>query len=194
MRREIDPVDMANAFGRRPGAETVAEPLPTMADLRTPAVIAGTVADEKGNFITEASIVLTGDDQPVQSTWPGLRGEFRLWLQPTNRLYSLRVNAGDLSLTLTNFNVRPGTTNLDLIVRRFASLAGKVTAHDGSPLEGVVVQVVSDTQPIEVGFDGFQGEYFSFAAPQGGARRFPELPPDRSPVRPPLGPCPPATP
>lgn len=157
------------------GAQTTALPLPAATDLRTPAVLAGRVTDEKGNFLTGVPVVLLSDGQPNRSVVSGLRGDFRFWLHPTNALYTLTAATNELSLTLTNFALHPGTTNVDLVLRRFASLSGKVTAHDGSPLEGVVVQALGDTRPIQVGWDGFLGEYFHTKI-QASSDRFPELP------------------
>ncbi len=166
------------------GARAIPGALPQRAELAIPTVLAGTIADEKGQLLPGASVTAEQEGQPPARAAADAKGEFRLLLPRIEKAWTLSAFARtadgrDLRLFLTNLVAQAGESRLELKLREFASLSGQVTAFDGTPLETVVVQAVADPPPPARLIGGLRGEYFQLPF---RAESFPELPADAIPV------------
>jgi len=151
--------------------------------LGNPTVLVGKVTDAKGELLS-ASASVEQEGQLAKQANADAKGEVRFLLSNTNTPYTLSAQASTsegrrLNLFLTNLVFQPGETRLDLKLREFASLSGKVVAFDQTPLEAVVVQAITEPPPFALMTNGLLGEYFRLPS---RPESFPELPADATPV------------
>ncbi len=160
------------------------ETIPSGDDLGNPTVLFGRVTDEKGDLLMNASVTLEQEGQPAKQTRVDNKGEFRFLVSQTNSPCSMSARSSStegkqLGLYLTNQVFRSGETRLDLKLREFANLSGKVVAFDGTPLETVVVQAISDPPPFALMTNELVGAYFKLRSQDD---KFPDLTADAVPA------------
>jgi len=162
-------------------------PSPKDADVQLPAVVSGKVLDAKGDPLGGAQVSFKRENEPAINTVANSRGEYRLHVSDPVRPFDLSAllnqQPAPLRLYLTNLVAHLGETNLDLTLREFASLFGKVQSLDQKPLESIMVQAVTHQKLGRVFSEtGFLAEYYQLdSAPSLSSGELPTLPPDRTP-------------
>jgi signal transduction histidine kinase/CheY-like chemotaxis protein/ligand-binding sensor domain-containing protein/protocatechuate 3,4-dioxygenase beta subunit len=158
--------------------------IPSAEELGNPTVLVGKVTDAKGELLMGASVSVEQEGQAHRRTDADAKGEVRFLLSQAANPWTVSARASTpegrrLSLFLTNLVFQPGETKLDLTLREFANLSGRVLAFDQTPLEAVVVQAQSKPPPFALMTNGLLAEYFRLPS---RAESFPELPLDAIPV------------
>ena len=120
--------------------------------LRRHLSITGVVTDADRRAIGNATVELTQEGKSVASGNSEFSGSYWLLIRPeslTNRAAPLQLIArkGDLTCAPTNLSLN-GAEDLNLVLRDFSSLSGRVLAFDESPLPGVVVQALPVNEPL----------------------------------------------
>ncbi|HXP62282.1 MAG TPA: response regulator [Dongiaceae bacterium] len=128
-------------------ARVVAAQLPGRAQLLQPAVIFGTVKDETGKPVPDATIRLRHPGAAISTATSGPDGSYAA----AGRGYdTFDIEAGASDLGTWKLGVacpRGQRTEVNLTLFKAVSIAGRVTAFDGSLIPGVVVQVVRARAP-----------------------------------------------
>ncbi|MGH7967140.1 MAG: two-component regulator propeller domain-containing protein, partial [Limisphaerales bacterium] len=134
--------------GRRDGtlvgnARVVTARLPGAPSAARPAAIFGNVRNEQGNVVTNALINLQRQGQVLCRATCDEHGNYSMALLTDGDTFDFQVTSGDLSNWRRGVLCPPGRrTQLDFTLVEAVSIAGRVTAFDGSLLPNVVVQVV----------------------------------------------------
>jgi len=136
-------------------ARVVKAPLPTSSQLSWPAVLFGKVIDTLGNPLTNATIRALLEDQEIATTQSGPDGTYSMVVRPeqAHRPFDLRTDAGDLGAWVSGVTCSRGERKeVNVTLANAVSVAGKVTAFDGSPIPDVIVQAVrANAPPREAG-------------------------------------------
>ena len=159
----------------------VEEAFPDRSQTRPLLAIFGKVANEKEGPLAGATVTVERDGLVPRTATANLRGEYRLLVEPSELPCRLTASHRTLNLILTNLVVSAGDTNVNLTLREFAQLSGRIAAFDGTPLEAVVVQAVQQFEGtlLEASSEpGFTAEFFAM---DNRLRDFPEIPATRAP-------------
>ena len=159
----------------------VEEAFPDRSQTRPLLAIFGKVANEKEGPLAGATVTVERDGLVPRTATANLRGEYRLLVEPSELPCRLTASHRTLNLILTNLVVSAGDTNVNLTLREFAQLSGRIAAFDGTPLEAVVVQAVQQFEGTLLeasGEPGFRAEFFAM---DNRLRDFPEIPATRAP-------------
>ena len=128
-------------------ARVVAAQLPGRAQLLQPAVIFGTVKDETGKPVPDATIRLRHPGVAISTATSGPDGSY-VAVGRGYDSFDIEAGVGDLGTWKLGVACRRGQrTEVNLTLLKAVSIAGRVTAFDGSLIPGVVVQVVRARAP-----------------------------------------------
>ena len=131
-------------------ARVVEAALPDASKLKPPFVLYCKVLDNSGNSVTNSTIHIFHQGEEVATTQARLDGTYCVTMPPeqTGERFDLQAIAGDLGAWA------PGVANsgderkeVNFILTNGVSIAGKVTAFDGSPIADVIVQAVRAGAP-----------------------------------------------
>ncbi|MGA2658129.1 MAG: response regulator [Verrucomicrobiota bacterium] len=129
-------------------ARVVAAQLPDGAQLRQPTLVFGTVKDETGKPLPNATIRLWRQGAMISTANSGPVGNYSVGLPTEYETFDIEASAGDLGNWRLGAACPQGQrTEVNLTLHRTASIAGRVTAFDGSLIPDVVVQVVRADAP-----------------------------------------------
>jgi signal transduction histidine kinase/CheY-like chemotaxis protein/ligand-binding sensor domain-containing protein len=136
------------------GASVVKARRPTVGQLKLPVFLLGKITDSRGNP-TNATIRLMRQEQQIATTQSGTDGAYSWVLrsEQAEGTFDLQASAGDLGAWVLGVTCSGGERKeVNLTLGSAASIVGKVTAFDGSPLPEVIVQAVhADAPPREAG-------------------------------------------
>lgn len=137
------------------GARVVQAPRPAASQLKLPALLFGKTTDSRGNAPTNATIRLWRGDERIATTESRPDGTYSLVLrsEQAEGAFDIQTEAGDLGAWVLGVVCSAGERKeVNVPLASAARIEGKVTAFDGSAIEGVVVQVVrADAQPRAAG-------------------------------------------
>ena len=139
--------------GRLVRARSQPGELPDGNTLGRPLSISGVITDPDRRAIGNATVELSQEGKIVGSVNSEFSGTYWLLIRPeslTNRIapFQLAARKGDLTCAPTNI-MFPGAQDVNLVLRDFARLSGRVLAFDESPLAGVVIQAVPMNEATE---------------------------------------------
>ena len=142
--------------GRLTGnAKIVEAQLPGSSQLNLPAILLGKINDSLGNPVANATIRVFHQEQETATTQSHPDGTYSLVLRPeqAEETFDLRTDAGDLGAWMSGVTCSGGERKeVNVTLANAVSIAGKVTAFDGSPIPDVIVQAVrADAPPREAG-------------------------------------------
>jgi signal transduction histidine kinase/DNA-binding response OmpR family regulator/ligand-binding sensor domain-containing protein/protocatechuate 3,4-dioxygenase beta subunit len=129
-------------------ARVVSAQLPAPAQLHEPAVVFGTIKDETGKPVTNAAIRVLRQETEITRGTSGPTGNYSVALLPEYENYDIEASAGDLGNWKLGVGCRPGQrTEVNLTLSNAVSVAGRVTAFDGSLIEDALVHIVRADAP-----------------------------------------------
>jgi signal transduction histidine kinase/DNA-binding response OmpR family regulator/ligand-binding sensor domain-containing protein len=129
-------------------ARVVAAQLPGRVQLPQPAVVFGTVKDETGKPVTNATVRFWRQEAVISTANSGPDGNYSAGLRSEYERFDIEASAGDLgNWRLGAACPRGQRTEVNLTLAKAVSIAGRVTAFDGSLIPDVVVQVVRADAP-----------------------------------------------
>ena len=129
-------------------ARVVSAQLPAPAQLREPAVVFGTVTDETGKPVANATIRLLHQEEEISTATSGPNGSYSIAVRSEYENVDVAASAGDLGNWRLGVACPPGQrTEVNLTLSNAVSVAGKVTAFDGSLIDDVLVQIVRADAP-----------------------------------------------
>jgi signal transduction histidine kinase/streptogramin lyase/DNA-binding NarL/FixJ family response regulator len=129
-------------------ARVVSALLPTPAQLREPAVVFGTVRDETGKPFPNATIRFLRQEEEISTATSGPDGSYSIALRTKYENFDIAASAGDLGNWRLGVVCPPGQrTEVNLSLSNAVSVAGSVTAFDGSLIPDVLVQIVRADAP-----------------------------------------------
>jgi signal transduction histidine kinase/CheY-like chemotaxis protein/ligand-binding sensor domain-containing protein len=121
---------------------------PTSNQLNLPAVLSGRLVDELGAPVNNATIRVFRQDQEISSGMSAGDGGYTVILRSDHEVFDVAASAGDLGAwALGAACPRGHRRDLSLTLSPAISIAGKVTAFDGSPIPNVFIQVVRADAP-----------------------------------------------
>jgi signal transduction histidine kinase/ligand-binding sensor domain-containing protein/DNA-binding response OmpR family regulator len=129
-------------------ARVVSAQLPAATQLREPAIVFGTIKDEAGKPLANATIRALDHETEVATAISGSNGTYSVALRLGRERLDLAASAGDLGFWVLG-TACPGDqrTEVNFTLANAVSIAGKVTAFDGSPIPDVIVQAVRADAP-----------------------------------------------
>ena len=116
---------------------------PVPGQLSLPVILFGQVHDGSGNAVSNATIRLLRQEEKMTTTVSGPDGAYSMVLRPEQAegAFDLQTTAGDLGAWVSGVTCAAGERKeVNLTLSNAVSIAGKVTAFDGSPLTDVIVQ------------------------------------------------------
>ncbi len=129
-------------------ARVISAQLPAPAQLRAPAVVSGTVTDEAGKPVPNATVRLLRQEAEISTGSSGSDGSYSIALRSEYENFDIEAHAGDLGNWKLGVACPSGQrTEVNLTLSNAVSIAGKVTAFDGSLIDDVLVQVVRADAP-----------------------------------------------
>jgi PAS domain S-box-containing protein len=129
-------------------ARVVSAQLPGPAQVVEPAVISGTVTDETGKPVANAAIRVLRQETEISTITSGSNGDYFIALIPRYDNYDIKAEAGDLGSWRLGVALSGGQRmEVNLTLSNAVSVAGRVTAFDGSLIPDVLVQVVRADAP-----------------------------------------------
>jgi hypothetical protein len=129
-------------------ARVVSAQLPARAQLREPAVLFGTVTDETGKPVANATIRMLHQTEEICAGTSGPDGTYSIASRADYENFDIKADAGDLGNWRLGVDCPPGhRTELNLTLSNAVSVAGRVTAFDGSLIDDVLVQIVRADAP-----------------------------------------------
>jgi signal transduction histidine kinase/CheY-like chemotaxis protein/ligand-binding sensor domain-containing protein len=121
----------------------VSAQLPAPAQLYEPAVVFGTIKDETGKPLASATIRFLRQEEEISTTTSGVDGSYSSAIRTDLETLDIAASAGDVGAWRLNVACAHGQrTEVNLILSNAVSVAGKVTAFDGSPIPDVLVQIM----------------------------------------------------
>jgi signal transduction histidine kinase/ligand-binding sensor domain-containing protein/CheY-like chemotaxis protein len=161
-------------------ARIVEETFPDRAQTRPYLALFGKVVNEKEGPLPGAAVTLERDGLLPRTATANLRGEYRLLVEPSELPCRLTATHGTLQMIVTNLVISASDTNVNLTLREFAQISGRIAAFDGTPLEAVVVQAVQQFEgTLLEASGGFEAEFFAMDTPP---KDYPEIPVSRPPT------------
>ncbi len=136
-------------------AHVVSAPRREEGALRLPAFVSGKVSDEAGKPVTNVTVLLIPENADRRaiavavasrnsSHRTGADGSYSFAVFSAAAANDLIVTEGERGARRDGLVVKPGDhVSVDLMMKRAVSISGRVLALDDSPLQAVVVQVVS---------------------------------------------------
>lgn len=124
------------------GARCETVPGPDRKTMLRPCILEGQVCDDTGTPLYEADVGLEMDEQPYLETSTDREGRYRLVVMPWSAApYHLFAEYDALGVWRLNLPMQPGVNQqADLSLHTAANIEGAVTAFDGSPQSGILVQ------------------------------------------------------
>ena len=112
--------------------------------LNSRAVLTGTVTDQSGQPVPNAVVTLLRDGVQRARTRTGSQGNYRFIVSTSEEEEELRAEFGSEQASRKGLILKSGEQpRLDLQLWRPATLTGKITDPGGSPLAGVMVELVA---------------------------------------------------
>jgi PAS domain S-box-containing protein len=116
--------------------------------LDLPTILAGQLTDAAGNPVTNAAIRVLHQEQEVTTGTSGTDGRYSMIVRSPHNTFDIAASAGGLGAWALEVNCPRGQRiELNLTMSPAVSLAGNVTAFDGSAIPDVFVQVVRADAP-----------------------------------------------
>ncbi len=127
--------------------------LPTSAQLLVPAVVFGTIEDDTGKPVANATIRLLRQEAEIATATSDTNGSYSTAFFSEYENFDVNGAAGELGNWKFGIACPHGErTEVNLTLSNSVSLAGKVTAFDGSLIEDAVIQVVrADASALDPG-------------------------------------------
>ena len=123
-------------------ARITPEPPPDRESIHPPTQIAGTITDSEGRLLPGATVRLFRGIQFLRSTVADAAGRYRVYTTRDEMPLDVSADYGARGAWTLGLRLEPGEQRLlDWALSPANSLSGHVIALDGSPLQGVVVQV-----------------------------------------------------
>jgi len=143
-------VSTNNHHGKLTGnAGVVAARRPTASEFRPPLVFFGKVTDGVGKAVTEGTIRVWKEEKVVATTTPDAEGNYLIVVRAEYETVDLSASAGDLGAWALRLKGTPGQRKeMSLTLSNAVSIAGKVTAFDGTPIPDVIVQLLRADAPL----------------------------------------------
>lgn len=131
----------------------VSAQLPASAQVHAAVVVFGTIKDETGKPVTNATIRLLRQEAEISTATSDTNGNYSTAFLSEYENFDIAATAGELGIWKFGVACPPGRrTELNLTLSNAVSIAGKVTAFDGSLVGDVIVQAVrADAAPREAG-------------------------------------------
>ncbi|HRI12052.1 MAG TPA: two-component regulator propeller domain-containing protein [Verrucomicrobiota bacterium] len=125
-------------------AQITRDLLPAPGELVRPAAVMGTISDLDGQPLSGATVRLFRGNQFLRSTVANVAGKYLIYTSRAEGPFDLAAEQSGRGAWKLGLTVEQGEQRqLDWRLPPANSLSGSVTALDGSPLSGTVVQVVS---------------------------------------------------
>jgi signal transduction histidine kinase/DNA-binding response OmpR family regulator/streptogramin lyase len=129
-------------------ARVVSAQLPAPAQLREPTIVFGTITDEAGKPLANATIRFLRQEEQVSSATSGSDGSYLSVLRTEYEALDITGSAGDVGAWSLGVACPSGQrTEVNLSLSNAVSVAGRVTAFDGSLIPDVLVQIVRADAP-----------------------------------------------
>jgi hypothetical protein len=134
-------------------ARVVSTQLPAPAQVHAPVAVFGTVKDETGKPLANATIRLLRQEAEISTATSDTNGNYSTAFLSEYENFDIAATAGELGIWKFGLACPPGKrTELNLTLSNALSIVGKVTAFDGSLIGDVIVQAVrADAPPREAG-------------------------------------------
>lgn len=157
---------------------------PAPAELVPPTSLTGTISDTQGQPLAGARVQLFRGPQFLRSTVANARGRYQVYATRDETLLDLSADHDSRGAWKLGVRLKPGEPqSLDWQLPLANSLSGHVTALDGSPLEGVVVQAVEVPTPDSPSADSILNIHGWKLTDVGGEFRFGNVRPGDYQVR-----------
>ena len=129
-------------------AQVVAAQLPDEKQPVQTQIVFGTVRDDTGTGIRNATVRIRHDNEVIAEANTGQNGSYSVGLRRRYDNVDIEAASGDLGAWRTNVACAVGQyTSGDITLTTSLSLVGRVTAFDGSPIADALVQVVRADAP-----------------------------------------------
>ncbi|GEM_PF-983128 len=129
-------------------ARVVSARLPASSQLEEPVVLFGVVKDEAGQPLANASVQIWHGEEVLSAATSGRDGTYSIALRQRYQSFDIEGSAGDLGAWKMGVICPAGRrTEVNLTLANAVSIAGRVTAFDGSLIQDVVVQAVRAGAP-----------------------------------------------
>ena len=134
-------------------AKTLEALLPASPELNLPGVLFGKVTDRAGNPMTNATVRVLRQERVISTATSRPDGSYSIVVRTENDTCDIEASAGELGVWVMGVTCPRGERKeANLTLSNAVSIAGKVTAFDGSLIPDVVVQVLrADAAPREPG-------------------------------------------
>jgi hypothetical protein len=128
------------------GAMVIQSLPPPASQLMLPGVLSGTITDNQGNAMTNATVRLWRGEQQIATTPSRRDGTYSLALRRelAEGTFDIQTEVGDLGAWVSGV-VCPGggeRKGVNVTLANAESIVGKLMAFDGSTIENVIVQAV----------------------------------------------------
>jgi signal transduction histidine kinase/DNA-binding response OmpR family regulator/ligand-binding sensor domain-containing protein len=142
----------ASAHGRNGkfagNARVVSAQLPSPSQLHEPAVVFGTVTDEAGKPVADATIRILHQVEEISTAASGPNGTYSVALRTEYENFDLAASAGNLGNWRFGVDCPRGQrVEVNLTLSNGVSVAGRVTAFDGSLIDDALIQIVRADAP-----------------------------------------------
>jgi signal transduction histidine kinase/ligand-binding sensor domain-containing protein/CheY-like chemotaxis protein len=129
-------------------ARVVSAPRPAPIQSNLPIILYGQVHDRLGNPVTNATIRVMDQEAEVATATSGSNGTYSIVFRAEHEALDLAASAGDLGVWALGVACPRGQrTEMNFTLADAASIVGKVTAFDGSPIADAIVQAVRADAP-----------------------------------------------
>jgi signal transduction histidine kinase/DNA-binding response OmpR family regulator/ligand-binding sensor domain-containing protein len=129
-------------------ARVVSAQLPAPAQLQGPTVVFGTIRDETGKPVANATIRLLRQEAELSAGSSGPNGNYSIAVLTEYDSFDIEARAGDLGNWRLGVPCPHGQrTEVNLSLSNAVSVAGRVTAFDGSLIDDVLVQILRADAP-----------------------------------------------
>lgn len=134
-------------------AKAIEARLPASIELNLPRVLSGKVTDRAGNPVTNAAVRVLRQERVISTATSRPDGSYSIAVRTEHDTFDIEASAGDLGVWVMGVVCPRGERKeVNLTLSSAVSIAGKVTAFDGSLIPDVVVQVLrADAPPREPG-------------------------------------------
>jgi hypothetical protein len=126
--------------------------LPTPSQLPRPSILYGQVTDETGRPLPNTTIRFLNRETEIATAASDPNGNYTTAVSAGHASVDIEVIAGDLGTLKVGVVCPPGQrAEVNLTLSNAVSIAGKVTAFDGSLIEDAVIQIVRADAPATEG-------------------------------------------
>ncbi|MGC9328225.1 MAG: LamG-like jellyroll fold domain-containing protein, partial [Candidatus Hinthialibacter sp.] len=128
-------------------ARCVEADLPAEDELPLPSALSGKIVDSENHPLQNVNVVLTQDAETIATTTTNSDGHYKMVFFPDAAPYDLAATRIDQGNWRLQFHVNPGESRImDLTLRPAVSITGALSAYDNSPLSGLPIQALQETE------------------------------------------------